>query len=362
MSCRRSIAPSRWPRRSRPHAAGSRFLLARASRGRDVLPEQLRAAGGIVEQVVVYMSADVETADPAVAAALAAGRIDWVTVTSSSIARAIVGLFGEQLRRTRLASISPVTSQTLCELGYPPAVEAIEYTMAGLVEAIMRMCQIRIPNHEIRNKSQIGIRNVPNHLVHSILVFAYFDFEFLISDLLPASLHVLDALPCQSFNARRVVEDFDGYPAVVADFIQRPQDRHEVELAEARPLAIGIVGVKMGQPRMVLTNEIDHRRGFGRHRLAIQVQADLRRADPLDQFHRLGRRQEKVRLLRAQRLNRQNDAAGFQFGHDRRRALPPRNAMPSAFVIPSARFRCCGEPSTITRPPRSPHSQASSMR
>jgi uroporphyrinogen III methyltransferase / synthase len=120
----------------RPHARGGRFLLARASRGRDVLPEQLRAAGAIVQQVVVYTSADVQTADPAVVAALAAGRVDWMTVTSSSIARSIVDLFGEQLRRTRLASISPVTSQTLRELGHPPTVEAIEYTMAGLVAAI----------------------------------------------------------------------------------------------------------------------------------------------------------------------------------------------------------------------------------
>ena len=59
-----------------------------------MLPEQLIAAGGIVEQVVVYASASVEAADPAVAVALAAGRIDWVTITSSSIARAIVRLFG----------------------------------------------------------------------------------------------------------------------------------------------------------------------------------------------------------------------------------------------------------------------------
>ena len=95
-----------------PHAPGKRFLLARASRGRQVLPERLTAAGGIMEQVVVYATYDVETADPQIAAALAAGRVDWVTVTSSAIARAIVGLFGEQLRKARLASISPVTSQT----------------------------------------------------------------------------------------------------------------------------------------------------------------------------------------------------------------------------------------------------------
>ena len=120
-----------------PHAAGKRFLLARASRGRQVLPEQLTAAGGIVEQVVVYATYDVETADPQITAALEAGRVDWVTVTSSAIARAIVGLFGEQLRKARLASISPITSQTLRELGHPPAVEATEYTMSGLVAALL---------------------------------------------------------------------------------------------------------------------------------------------------------------------------------------------------------------------------------
>ena len=117
-------------------AAGKRFLLARASRGRQVLPERLVAAGAVVEQVVVYFTYDVETADPLVAAALGDGRVDWVTVTSSAIVRAIVAMFGVQLRKARLASISPITSQTLRELGHPPAAEASEYTMAGLVAAM----------------------------------------------------------------------------------------------------------------------------------------------------------------------------------------------------------------------------------
>jgi uroporphyrinogen III methyltransferase/synthase len=118
------------------NAAGKRFLLARASRGREVLAETLRAAGGDVEQVVVYESHDVAVVEPDIAAALEAGRLDWTTVTSSAIARSLVNLFGPQLRRTRLASISPVTSVTLRELGYEPAVEASVYTMDGLVEAI----------------------------------------------------------------------------------------------------------------------------------------------------------------------------------------------------------------------------------
>lgn len=117
-------------------ARGSRFLLARASRGRELLPEVLTAAGGQVSQIVVYSSGDVETADPEVATAMEAGRIDWLTVTSSAIARSLVRLFGEGLRKTRLASISPLTSAALSEFGYPPAVEAKIYTTEGLVEAI----------------------------------------------------------------------------------------------------------------------------------------------------------------------------------------------------------------------------------
>ncbi|MCC6124427.1 MAG: uroporphyrinogen-III C-methyltransferase [Pirellulales bacterium] len=118
-------------------AAGRRFLLIRASRGREVLAEQLAAAGATVEQVVAYSSIDVERPDEAVAARLAAGGIDWITVSSSSIARSLAKLFGENLRRTKLASISPVTSATLRELGFEPAVEARQFTAIGLAEAIL---------------------------------------------------------------------------------------------------------------------------------------------------------------------------------------------------------------------------------
>lgn len=120
-----------------PLASGKRILLARASRGREVLAEMLTAAGGLVEQVVVYTSTDVEQLEPEVASALAAGQIDWITVTSSSIARWLVARLGETLRRTRLVSISPVTSGVLRQLGHEPAAEAAEYTMEGVVRAIL---------------------------------------------------------------------------------------------------------------------------------------------------------------------------------------------------------------------------------
>ena len=119
-------------------APGRRILLVRASRGRKVLFEQLAAAGSDVEQIVVYTNTDVKQADPQIAKALAEGRIDWITVTSSTIAQSLVRLFGEDLRRSRLASISPITSGVLRKLGYPPAAEAAEYTMDGIVTAILR--------------------------------------------------------------------------------------------------------------------------------------------------------------------------------------------------------------------------------
>lgn len=117
---------------------GKDFLLVRASRGREILADELKAGGHHVEQIVVYSSTDVTTPDPKVVAQLAAGQIHWTTVTSSAIARSLVNLLGDSLHKTKLASISPITSATLRELGYQPAAEATEYTMAGIVRGIQK--------------------------------------------------------------------------------------------------------------------------------------------------------------------------------------------------------------------------------
>ncbi len=118
-------------------AKENRFLLARASRGREVLAEELTKAGKKVTQIVVYESNDVSPPSNAVRDQLERGEIDWVTVTSSAIARSVVRNYGEALRKTKLASLSPITSATLRELSFEPVAEATEYTMPGLVAAIM---------------------------------------------------------------------------------------------------------------------------------------------------------------------------------------------------------------------------------
>jgi uroporphyrinogen III methyltransferase/synthase len=113
-------------------------LLLRASRGREVLAERLAAGGVEVHQAVVYESRDVENADAEVMASIREGTVDWVTVTSSAIARSLVKLFGDDLKRTKLAAISPLTAEALRDAGHDAAAIATEYTTAGLVDAILK--------------------------------------------------------------------------------------------------------------------------------------------------------------------------------------------------------------------------------
>lgn len=116
---------------------GQHCLLVQASRGRDVLAPTLREHGAEVEQIVAYLNEDVTELDDDVKELLEAGEIDWITMTSSAIARSCCQLLGEQLRSIKIASISPLTSQTLRELGFEPTVEAVDYTTEGIVAAIL---------------------------------------------------------------------------------------------------------------------------------------------------------------------------------------------------------------------------------
>ncbi len=119
-------------------AAGQRFLLTGTNRGRPVLSDTLNQAGAHVDEIVVYGTVDVDEPNPEVAMALSCGEIHWITVTSSGTARSLVRLYGDALKSARFASISPLTSAALRDLGYEPAAEASPHTSVALVEAILR--------------------------------------------------------------------------------------------------------------------------------------------------------------------------------------------------------------------------------
>ena len=115
---------------------GKSFLLLRASRGRDVLKKQLAGLGGTVTEIAVYRSVDRVQADAQIIECLRQGQIDYITITSSAIAHSLVNMFGNLLRHSRLVSISPLTSQTLCSLGFPPDYESDVPSHTGMIWAL----------------------------------------------------------------------------------------------------------------------------------------------------------------------------------------------------------------------------------
>jgi uroporphyrinogen III methyltransferase/synthase len=115
-----------------------RFLVVRADRGRDVLRREWEEQGHHVAEVVAYSSRIADAPDAAALQSLDRLGIDWVTVTSSLIAEAAARLLGERLRAWRIASISPVTSATLEQLGFAPTVEAGQASGDSLVDAMTR--------------------------------------------------------------------------------------------------------------------------------------------------------------------------------------------------------------------------------
>jgi len=119
---------------------GKRVLMLRADIARPVLRQVLTQAGAVCDDVAVYRTLPVEELPADVREDLQAGRIDWVTFSSSSTFGNLLAVLDDGGRKAlhgvRLASIGPITSKAIREAGYEPAVEAKVYTIAGLVEAI----------------------------------------------------------------------------------------------------------------------------------------------------------------------------------------------------------------------------------
>jgi uroporphyrinogen-III synthase len=126
----------------RRRVKGKRVLLVRAKVARDVIPTELRKAGAHVDVVEAYETVVPQASRRRLQSALAnpRRRPQVVTFTSSSTVRNFVGLLGSRavsLEGIRLASIGPVTSSTLRELGLAADISAKKFTIPGLVDAIV---------------------------------------------------------------------------------------------------------------------------------------------------------------------------------------------------------------------------------
>lgn len=125
---------------------GKRMLLPRAEVARDVLPVELRKAGATVDEVAAYRTTSAQDIEAKVGKLLVDGAIDVVTFTSSSTVRNLLSALGKSgdvsrgprlLDKTVNACIGPITAQTAEEMGVRVDVVAREYTIKGLVEAIV---------------------------------------------------------------------------------------------------------------------------------------------------------------------------------------------------------------------------------
>lgn len=125
---------------------GKRILLARAAVARDILPEQLAALGAQVTVAPTYQTIVPEVSVEEAAALLQGEKVDLITFTSSSTVKNFKKLWGK-LQDTTIfqgaltACIGPITAQTAQEEGFQIDIQAKEYTIEGLIQAIVACAQ-----------------------------------------------------------------------------------------------------------------------------------------------------------------------------------------------------------------------------
>jgi uroporphyrinogen-III synthase len=138
----------------RRRVKSKRVLLVRAKVARDVIPRELCKAGADIDVVEAYETVAPQSSRRRLQAALRnpKRRPHVVTFTSSSTVRNFVELLssgktkvgGQECPRNtnldgiRMASIGPVTSATLREFGLAVDIKAREFTIPGLVAAIVK--------------------------------------------------------------------------------------------------------------------------------------------------------------------------------------------------------------------------------
>ncbi|MEK7221252.1 MAG: uroporphyrinogen-III synthase, partial [candidate division NC10 bacterium] len=121
---------------------GSRVLLARAVEARDVLPEELKRRGALVDVVPAYRTVKSAPDAEVLRDMLREGKIHAVTFTSSSTVKHFLELVGEEaetlLKGVVVASIGPITAETAARHGIVSHIVPENYTIPALAEALIK--------------------------------------------------------------------------------------------------------------------------------------------------------------------------------------------------------------------------------
>jgi uroporphyrinogen III methyltransferase/synthase len=111
-------------------------LLVRPSVARDVISDGLIQAGAIVDEAIAYQTVS-ESEDPTGAVErFRAGDTDLITFTSSSTVESFLDMDLPIPEHLIIASIGPITSETLQTAGLQVDIEAKESNIPELVSAI----------------------------------------------------------------------------------------------------------------------------------------------------------------------------------------------------------------------------------
>lgn len=124
--------------------AGEKVLLPRADIARDVLVTTLKEMGLEVNEVVAYETVAAHTDDAFLIEKMEEKGIHVITFTSSSTVRNFMDLLGDRkelLEGVTIAAIGPVTAETAEKLGLQVDIVANEYTIDGLVQALVEYYQ-----------------------------------------------------------------------------------------------------------------------------------------------------------------------------------------------------------------------------
>jgi len=117
-----------------------RVLIPSAAVTRDIVPGELRKRGAQVDVVEAYRNIIPPEAADTAAAIFQEPYPDWVLFASSSAVNNLIGLIGlERMRHAKIATIGPVTSNTVHIQGLTVTAQAEVHTAQGLVNAL---CQI----------------------------------------------------------------------------------------------------------------------------------------------------------------------------------------------------------------------------
>jgi uroporphyrinogen III methyltransferase / synthase len=120
---------------------GTNILLPRADIAPPDLSLSLRNSGANVHEITAYRTViDEEPLDGTVINALEQDAIDWITFTSSSTVRNFLERIDQKLlsgKSFRIASIGPVTSDTIRQAGLEVHVQPEQYTIPALIAAII---------------------------------------------------------------------------------------------------------------------------------------------------------------------------------------------------------------------------------